>query len=358
MIKTKISAKIVADSVNEFGDRLTTFELTYPRIIHAELLTHRMFSKNASSSRAVPVKKMIESVRNNTFVPFQFQKTHKGMQGSEYFVENEKEECRQLWLKSAELALQQAEKMDKKGISKQIINRILEPYQYYTIILTTGKEGLSNFFNLRCPSYEIDSDAFGTKIFKSRKSAREYCKMNGIEPPYSELDWLNANTGQAEIHMMELAECMYDAYNESIPKQLKAGDYHIPYWDKLSITEATLITSETKDGNDVNFANKIYHTMIKASTGLCARVSYTTVGDEAKPSVETLVKIHDKMVNAIPAHSSPMEHCSRAMSSYEYACFAHGYPDPEGGQNEDNGWCKNFKGFIQYRYLLENNLPL
>ena len=122
-----IKVEIVADSINQQNDRLISMVLTYPRIIHAELLTHRMLSRNASSSRAVPVQKMIEAVRNNTFCPFEFQKAHTGMQGSEYFIGKDKQDCIDLWLESAELALQQAEKMQKKGISKQIINRILEP---------------------------------------------------------------------------------------------------------------------------------------------------------------------------------------------------------------------------------------
>lgn len=158
MNKTKISAKIVADSINQHGDRLTSLVLTYPRIIHAEMMTHRMFSRNASSSRAVPVDKMIKAVKENTFCPFEFQKSHKGMQGSEYFTGIERQECINLWLESAELALQQAEKMKAKGISKQIINRILEPYQYYTILITGSKEGWDNFHSLRNPIYEIDLD--------------------------------------------------------------------------------------------------------------------------------------------------------------------------------------------------------
>ena len=153
-----IKVEIVADSANSFGDRLTSLVLTYPRIIHSEMMTHRMFSRNASSSRAVPVDKMIKAVRENTFCPFEFQKSHKGMQGSEYFTGADRQECINLWLESAELALQQAEKMKAKGISKQIINRILEPYQYYTVLITGSKEGWDNFHSLRNPIYEIDLD--------------------------------------------------------------------------------------------------------------------------------------------------------------------------------------------------------
>lgn len=151
-----ISAKIIADSKDNRENRLTTFVVTYPRIVHAELMTHRMFSRNAASSRAVPVKKMIESVRNNMFTPLAIQKAHKGMQGSDYFEEKELEQAKQLWIESAELALQQAEKMEKFGITKQLINRILEPYQYYQVLVTATE--WENFFNLRNPVYEIDLD--------------------------------------------------------------------------------------------------------------------------------------------------------------------------------------------------------
>ena len=154
----EIKVEIVADSINQQGDRVTSLVLTYPRIIHAEMMTHRMFSRNASSSRAVPIQKMIEAVKNNTFCPFEFQKAHKGMQGSEYFTGQDKADCIKLWLESAELALQQAEKMKEKGITKQIINRILEPYQYYTVLITGSEEGWDNFHSLRNPIYEIDLD--------------------------------------------------------------------------------------------------------------------------------------------------------------------------------------------------------
>ena len=64
-----IKSEIVADSLAPSGVRLTTFVLTYPRFIHAEFMTHRMFSRNASSSRAIPVRKSIEMVLNNPAIP-------------------------------------------------------------------------------------------------------------------------------------------------------------------------------------------------------------------------------------------------------------------------------------------------
>ena len=85
--KRKISAKIVADSIDPRGNRITTFVLTYPRFIHAELLTHRLFSRNAASSRAIPFKKMVEDIENDPFIPIAWQKDHKGMQGVEYITD-------------------------------------------------------------------------------------------------------------------------------------------------------------------------------------------------------------------------------------------------------------------------------
>ena len=84
-----IQAKIIADSKNKFGNRITTMIVTIPRIILAEFNTHRMFSRNSASSRAIPFEKMVKSVKENPFIPIAWQKDHKGMQGTEYFQENE-----------------------------------------------------------------------------------------------------------------------------------------------------------------------------------------------------------------------------------------------------------------------------
>ena len=339
----EIKVEIVADSINQQGDRLTSLVLTYPRIIHAEMLTHRMFSRNASSSRAVPVQKMIEAVKNNTFCPFEFQKAHKGMQGTEYFTGQDKEDCIKLWLESAELALQQAEKMKEKGITKQIINRILEPYQYYTVLITGSIEGWNNFFNLRCPQYKIHQ---GT--YKSKKEALKYGLSNNELKNWSDLDWLQNNEGQAEIHIMMLSEAIYDAIQESNPKVLQEGDWHIPM-----ITDLERYKLSTND-------------QIKLSVGRAANTSYTVVGDGKELTLEKATRIHDKCKEL--NHSSVFEHCARAMSDEEYECFLKGeieinknanhWSDVEYFYDYDKifGWCNNLKGFIPYRYMIDNNL--
>ena len=340
----EIKVEIVADSINQQGNRLTSLVLTYPRIIHAEMMTHRMFSRNASSSRAVPVQKMIEAVKNNTFCPFEFQKAHKGMQGSEYFTDEDKEDCIKLWLESAELALQQAEKMKEKGITKQIINRILEPYQYYTVLITGSKEGWDNFFSLRSPSYEV-----GVNKFKSKKDVLDYYsdEPNYIElKNYTDLEWLQINKGQAEIHMMMLSEKIYDCIQESVPTQLK-NEWHIPFEDKINELYPNL-TLEDK---------------IKVSVGMAANTSYTIVGDGSIITLEKATRIHDKCKEL--NHSSVFEHCARSMSNEEYVSFikgnldaeidADGYIDISTHINNHNsfGWCRNFKGFIPYRHIIE-----
>lgn len=338
-----ISAKILADSINQQGDRLTSLVLTYPRIIHAEMMTHRMFSRNASSSRAVPVDKMIKAVRENTFCPFEFQKSHKGMQGSEYFTGAEKQECVNLWLESAELALQQAEKMKAKGISKQIINRILEPYQYYTILITGSKEGWDNFFKLRLPIYQFTEN--GT-IFKSKKDVLKlgdntHMKDGKIivRKDMSDLEWLSYNKGQAEIHMMALAEAIYDAVNESTPKQLKAGEWHIPFEDKLP----ELKVGYTDDGLDYKEKCTLEDKIVM-SVAMAARTSYTVVGHEKELNAHALINLHDRLLSQDPPHSSPLEHVAQVPNQYEYDMAL---------KEEEKGWFYNLKGFKSYRYIIE-----
>jgi thymidylate synthase ThyX len=80
-----ISAKIIADSISEseYGDRITTFELEYPRFIHGELMTHRLFSRNAASSRAIPINKMMDQVLTAPAMPVEWGLNKSGMQAEE-----------------------------------------------------------------------------------------------------------------------------------------------------------------------------------------------------------------------------------------------------------------------------------
>jgi len=184
----RISAKIIADSLNEFGDRLTTFVLVFPRIVLAELNTHRMLSRNSASSRAIPFKTMLKKVQEEPFVPIKFLREHKGMQGTEYFEGEELLKRQEWWIQSAKAAALMAEELSNLGVTKQLCNRLLEPFLYHTVICTASE--YENFFALRAHP-------------------------------------------QAEIHIADLAEKMLIAYNESEPKLLKGGEYHIPDFSKL-----------------------------------------------------------------------------------------------------------------------------
>lgn len=321
------NCKIVADSINTFGNRITTFELTYPRIVHAELMTHRLFSRNAASSRAIPVRKMIESVKNNMFTPLAIQKAHKGMQGTDYFEGVELEKAKQLWIESAELAIQQAEKMEKFGISKQIVNRVVEPYQYYQVLVTATE--WDNFFELRCPKYYYEPE---NKYFKSKKDYSNYwfeCFGSGIEEVIEgnpTIWWLKINKSQAEIHIQAIAELMWDEINSSTPKQLKAGEWHIPNlgheWDDYALLNLVSTPEWLSSGK------KLIDEKIKVAAAHCAKISYDNFG--TKIDYEADIRLHDRLL--AERHMSPMEHCA--------VC------------KNDNTWYANFKGWQSYRNIL------
>ena len=371
MNKTKISAKIVADSVSPQGDRLISVLCTFPRIILAEVNTHRMLSKNTSSSRAIPFKKMVEAVQENPFIPIAWQKEHKGMQGNEYIIdEKDLERIKKDWLEARDNAVYSAVQLndgfnikDEEGkyvmtkpelrvnrVTKQLANRLLEPFMWTTMLITGSKEGWDNFFNLRNPVYEI-----GRNTFKSKKEVLNYYSDDPNFPElrkYSNLDWLQINKGQAEIHMMALAEEIYDAMNESTPIQLQAGEWHVPF-------AIEIINLYIKNKGYVPETKVPVDEFVKISTAMAAHTSYTIVGGEAVKSYEKWIELHDKLIAYDPPHSSPMEHCAKAMSDKEYISFFKGELPNENLElvyKGQHGWCNNLKGFIPYRYFIDNNL--
>lgn len=366
MNKTKISATIVAHSINEQGDELISVLTTFPRIILAEVNTHRMLSKNTSSSRAIPFNKMVESVQNDPFVPIAWQKDHKGMQGTEYLVDRKHENAVYEWLKSRDFAVKQANIMNSDGVTKQLCNRLLEPFMWTTMLITGSKSGWENFFNLRCPSYTFHTDESEEDfVFRSKKDVitkfgeSEWVE-DGFDKPlkdFTSLDWLKVNYGQAEIHMMALAECIWDAYNESTPKQLKVGDWHIPFVDKMDFMKL----GEASAGYYTNGGKLLTPSTsaVAVSVAMAARTSYTVVGEEKAIDYEALIGLHDRLLAQDPPHSSPLEHCARAMSEIEYTGSKKtGYSTIKKGQDDGKGygWCNNFKGFIPYRYMVDNGL--
>jgi thymidylate synthase ThyX len=346
-----ISAKIITDSKNEFGNRITTMVVTFPRFILAEFNTHRMFSRNSASSRAIPFEKMLKSVEENPFIPIAWQKDHKGMQGTEYYTDdNSIETLKANWLGARDYAVSHAKALSDFQLTKQLCNRLLEPFMHHTVIVTATE--WENFFALRCPQY---TDGKG-KVYRSKK---DYCNNYNTKPDNEvikedKLFWFNQNKGQAEIHMMQLAECMWDAYNESTPKELKAGEWHIPFGDNLNVEQISKIIgikgmqpNQSLDNQEDIAIRAVEHGLIfdeiaiKIATARCARVSYTVVGEEDKePNYEADIKLHDRLRDA--GHMSPFEHCAQAMEYREV--------------NDEfvTGFSGNFKGFTQYRKTLPN----
>ena len=173
------------------------------------------------------------------------------------------------------------------------------------------------------------------KRFSSRKEVTEFLKEKGIDTSnWSEEKWLSLNKGQGEIHIMKIAEMIYDALQESKPIFKKAGQWHIPM---ISDLESLKLSTDDQ---------------IKLSVGRAANTSYTVVGDGKELTLEQATRIHNKCKEL--NHSSVFEHCARAMSDSEYFNFVKGNTT-DAPNNSIYGWCRNFKGFIPYRHLVENN---
>lgn len=246
-----ITAKIIEDSISTAGKRITTLQLLYPRLIHSELMTHRVFSRNASSSRAIPVQKMIDMVRSTPAMPIHWGKNQPGMQANEQVTGNQLEQAQELWLKAAHNAASIAQQMTNIGLHKQVANRILEPFQHISVVLTATE--FSNWFELRA-----HEDA------------------------------------QPEIH--ELAIQMRIAREASKPKLLQSDEWHLPY-----------VTQEER--NDQFFkANEDNAALLrKVSAARCCRVSYLK-HDGTAASISDDLDLCDKLVGSKPLHASPFEH--------------------------------------------------
>lgn len=357
-----IKAEIIADSKNEFGNRITTMVVTMPRIILAEFNTHRMFSRNSASNRAIPFEKMVKAVEENPFIPIAWQKDHKGMQGTEYFLQEGKNceidgNClKNNWLGQRDNAIAVAKHMSDLECTKQLCNRLLEPFMWHTVIVTATE--WENFFALRCPKYQVLDGTFYRSWKDVLKSVKDLDTTYKACLQADTLERLKHNKGQAEIHMMALAEAMWDAYNESTPKELKTGEWHIPFGDDLiKFNRFSLIEFAEKQWLNNSIKIDIDDVLIKIATARCARVSYTVVGEEGKePNYENDIKLHDKLAES--GHWSPFEHCARVMNEREYEassviCLDNEITE-ENIPNYSQGWSGNFRGFIQYRKMFDN----
>lgn len=328
-MNTKISAKVILDTKSMFTSaRLTTLELVLPRFILAELNTHRMLSRNSASSRAIPFKRIVDMLTNDPFVPIAFQKAHSGMQGSEYITDPvEIENAQNIWLTGMQVAINFATQLTEAGVTKQIANRPLEAYMWHKVLIS-GTDW-ENFFELRCPQYVVavyinvkkgETPQLTEFTFRSRKEA--IAAIPALSN-FTELDWLKVNQGKSEIHMMALAEAIYDAIRENEPR---AGLIHLPYVDNLSegYVETLAESFNVTEGKIIQ----------GISAARCARTSYTLITSGENPdSIEQYKKDYLLALDLRNSgHLSPFEHLAEARQQDKY--FA------------------NFRGFEQFRHIL------
>lgn len=179
------SANILTDSITERGHRLMTFELVFPRIILAEWNTHRVFSRNSASSRAIPVKVMIQRVMEDPYIPSAWGKNQKGMSAAEDILGEDAVSCQTEWLHARDNAVYQTQKLMDLGVHKQLTNRLLEPFMWHTIVNTSTE--WSNFYGLRDDKHAHPDIQKAARMMKelSWMSEPELLKEGQWHTPYA-----------------------------------------------------------------------------------------------------------------------------------------------------------------------------
>lgn len=258
-----IGATVILDSITKDGDRITTLECTLPRCILAELNTHRAFSRNSASSRAIPVYKLTEQVRHDPYVPLEWRHERRGMSGGEPVDPIVARKLESMWRQSARVAADVVDEMSSKFfVHKSIINRLLEPYLWHTVIITATD--WHNFFTQR-------------------------------------LKLLADGVPEADVPMHRLALAMRDALDNSTPTTRAQDEWHIPY-----------LTHADADLDPI--------TQRRVSVARCARVSYLTHDGVRDPKRD--LELFERLLHA--PHPSPFEHVARATTS-RYCANFHGW---------------------------------
>ena len=245
------SARVVADSVSADGARVTTVEATMHRFVLAELNTHRVFSRNSASSRAIPVARQIERVLADPAMPIEFGGKQAGMQAGPPLVRDALDAAQAAWLAARDAAVDAARQLDALGVHKQVANRVLEPFMWHTVIITA-----------------TDWDGF----------------------------WLQRCSPLAQPEIRTVADAMRDAVEASDPQSVATGDWHLPFILDVDRTEVT----------DVDVLRKI-------SAARCGRVSY--LNHEGRRDLDDDLRLFQRFVDAQPAHASPLEHVATPADS-------------------------------------------
>lgn len=249
------NARVLADHTNPVGCRLVTFELTYPRFVHAEFMTHRVFSRNAGSSRAIPFTKTRARVLVDPAMPIEFGRNQKGMQAGAALSDELATEAVKIWLDARDDAVRHATRLHELGVHKQHVNRLTEPFQYITVICSATE--FANFFDLRCHP-------------------------------------------DAQPEIKRIAEMTRDLYFASKSLQVPSGYWHMPFVqaeDWHALYQQGLTTDDQR-----------LPLLKKFSVARCARVSYLTHDGEINR--ERDVERHDSLLAS--KHWSPFEHVAVA----------------------------------------------
>lgn len=283
-------AKLILDSIGPNGARLTTFELTYPRFVHAELMTHRVFSRNSASSRAIPTAKLIQRVVDDPAAPVYWGANQAGMAADDELSGQDLIQVKAVWQHANECMVQTAENLNSLGLHKQIANRVIEPWMFITVIVTATE--FSNFFALR--------------VHKA-----------------------------AQPEIREVAAMALELYKASTPQRLTSGEWHLP-----------LVTG--RDHEELIANGYSMDDLCRISTGRTARVSYLTHDGLRDPEAD-LSMASDKL--ASNGHMSPFEHPAQAMDEAEWNAWA---MDQAREWIQNRVPMGNFWGFRQYRKTLKN----
>lgn len=304
--KGGISATIIAHSKSAVdGKEIISYELEYHRYVHSELMTHRTFSRNAASSRAIPVAKMIDLVRTSTATPIHWGKNQAGMQSSEEVDGSNLWQAKQVWGNAANLMCNYSETMSKENLHKQITNRLLEPFQMVKVVVTATE--WDNFF------------------------------------------WLRFHKA-AQPEIQELARCMLVAKKRSVPEALNVGEWHTPYVRHLRTEDGLQYVVEDSDGQGFYVS---LEEALHVSASCSAQVSYRKTDN----SLEKGERVWQMLTTDDRLHGSPMEHQATPME----CCYFYTNTDMveyNGVTHIDKdgkGWSNNFKGWIQHRALIPNN---
>lgn len=258
------SAKIVLDSYSNITEaRCTTLEFTMPKWLVAEFNTHRMTAKNSASSRAIPTSKLIEAIEYHPVVPIDFREKNTGMTADALVNEQDLQLLYEEWIGASKDMLARVKRMLAigKGVDKQRVNRLLEPFMWTTVVATATE--WENFFTLR--DHEAAQPEFGL-----------------------------------------IASIANQLYRLNEPQILVAGEWHLPYVTMEE--EASLI----KEGVPA-------YQIALASAARVSRVTY--VKQDTKYSFDEEVQKGIKL--AKDRHMSPLDQVAMATNSRNF--FGHSY---------------------------------